>query len=69
MNKKLKLSKVTYPDKRISYDEWKNQFGVGCLYNPPPKLFEGNHFNTEVYSRKKGSRIFSGILKFLNKLS
>ena len=69
MSKKLKLSKVTYPDKRISYNEWKNKFGVGSLYSPPPKLFEGNYFNTEVYTRKTGSRIFSGILKFLNKLS
>ena len=69
MNKRLKLSKVTYPDNKISYDEWKQRFNVGCLYSPPPKLFEGNCFNTEVYTRKTGSRIFSGILKFLNKLS
>ena len=68
MNKKLNVSKVTHPDKRITYDEWKNQFSVGCLYNPPPKLFEGNCFNTEAYTRKTGLRIFSGIIKILNKI-
>ena len=69
MNKKLNVSKVTHPDRRMSYGEWVNHFNFGRLYVEPPKLFDGNHFNTEVYTRRTGIRIFSGIIKFLNKIS
>ena len=69
MNKRLNLSKVTHPDRKMSYDEWVNHFKFGRLYVEPPRLFQGNHFNTEVYTRRNRIRIFSGIIKFLNKIS
>jgi len=67
MNKE-KVASVAMPKDRPPYQQWIEEFKFGSQYVKKPKLFEGNYFNTEVFKSRKTSRLFSGIVKFLNKI-
>ena len=66
---KEKATCTAKPKEQPPYQQWIEEFKFGSQYVKQPKLFEGNHFNTEVYDSRKTSRLFSGIVKFLNRLS
>lgn len=66
MNKE-KVACTAKPEDQPNYQQWIEEFKFGSQYMERPRLFEGNHFNTEVYGSRKTSRLFSGILNILKK--
>ena len=65
MNNNLNISKVVYPQKQLTQDEWVKEVNFGRMYVKPYQYFSGN-----VYEPINNSNsLFNKIIKLLNKIN
>lgn len=62
----LKVSKVVHPVDRPSQDRWMKELNVSTGYVKPVNYYQGNEFDTRVFTGHRINRgISSGIFKLL----
>lgn len=64
MNKKPNISKVVYPQKQLTQDEWVKEVNFGRMYIKPYQYFSGN-----VYEPYNTDGLLNKLIKFLNKIA
>ena len=64
MNKKPNISKVVYPQKQLTQDEWVKEVNFGRMYIKPYQYFSGN-----VYEPYHTDGLLNKLIKFLNKIA
>ena len=65
MNNNLNISKVVYPQKQLTQDEWVKEVNFGRMYVKPYQYFSGNVYEPINTSNS----LFNKIIKFLNKIN
>lgn len=48
-----RVSKVTFPENPVTYDDWVKMYGFGSGYIKPTKFFQGNELDTKKFVKEK----------------